>query len=167
MKKLIHILTAEEYRSISNADRDWIHECNDPKHREKYYYQFAYDGNYGLPAVPSKYVWPVFDRAGERFVGKEVAYFIDRAAAEEWRDRENALHSPPPTPPAPHPPYSIGTYYAVETADHWEIRRIVRSIKHRASKKHVRHYGWSEKTISVHDTREEAKRELMRLVLKH
>jgi hypothetical protein len=94
-----------------------------------------------------------------RIYGKPAAYFTS--------------HDKPPVPQSPYP---TGTYYAVETADTyadqssthlWEIRQVSNPV----SKKHKmpyqqKHYGWSEKTISVHQTREDAKRELIRRVTK-
>jgi hypothetical protein len=124
----------------------------------------------------TKYVWPVLDTTGMRIYGKPAAYFTSHEAAKEWVERENALCPPPLKPPVPQPPYPMETYYALETVDTyadqpsthlWEIRQVSNPV----SKKHKmpyqrKHYVWSEKTISVHQTREEVKQKLITLITK-
>ena len=185
MKKRIHILTADQHRKLMlDPDEDYLRESHDPKYREKYFVAAPYGVSQNDRAPDSivhpfvtcltKYVWPVLDTTGMRIYGKPAAYFTDHETAKEWVERENASHPPPPAPPLPQPPYAIGTYFAVETVDtyadqtsthRWEIRQVSKP----ASKQHKmlyqqKHYTWSEKTISVHQTREEARQRLIKLV---
>jgi hypothetical protein len=114
--KRVHMLTAEEYRSLVDpaADWYWFKECGDPKYRE-----------------------------------------------------DNAL-----APLPPEAPYPLGTYFAVETADQWEIRRVSKPVSNTRPlppylrQDRTKHFTWSEPTISVHATKEEARKELIRLVAK-
>jgi hypothetical protein len=171
MKKRIHILTAEEHRKLMvDPDNDWLKDCGDPKYRNRYFVALgptAVQKDERAPA-DTKYSWPVLDTTGMRIYGKPAAYFIDEQSAKEWVDRENAICPPPPKPGLPQPPYPIGTYYVIETADQrWEIRKVSKPV----SKQHTmpyqqNHYAWAEKTISVHQTKQEVKQELIKLVTK-
>jgi len=184
MKKRIHILTADEHRRLMvDPDEQWGMECGVPKYRKKY---FVVIDPYGVlrderapeeladlrtdilhVKRPTKYVWPVLDTTGMRTYGKPAAYFKDHEAANEWVERENALCPPPPKPLMPGPPYPLGTYFVVITADQrWEIRRVSKPVRASKTPYQQRHYTWSEKTISVHQTKQDAKRELIRLITK-
>jgi len=168
MKKRIHILTAEEHRKLMvDPDKDWIKECSDPKYRGKYFVLSPTGANKDEVAPDgSHYKWPVMDTAGMRMYGKPFAYFISLHWALSWSDRQNVLCPPPPKPPMPVAPYPVGTYYAVETDDHrYEVRRVSNPMKRtKDDKAGQHHFSWAEKIISLHDTKEEAKLELIRLI---
>lgn len=63
----------------------------------------------------------------------------------------------------PQSPYPVGTYYAVETEGIYQIRQIGPKVSKNA-KHSVSHYSWSERILSVHKTKEDAKKALIRLV---
>jgi hypothetical protein len=66
-------------------------------------------------------------------------------------------HMIEPTPPEP--PLPVGTFYArrhLPDRDQWVVCQI--------SRKHQGYVPWSEKTISMHRKKEEARQELVRLV---
>jgi hypothetical protein len=171
MKKRIHMLTTDEYRRISDADQKWVRECRDAKYRKKYFAAvspYALEKDEQAPQTQTKYIWAVLATAGMQIYGKPIAFFVNREEASAWADRENALCQPLPQPPVPHPPYPLGTYYAVETPKHlWEIRRIGKPVKQIKKDQNIQaHYEWSEKTVSEHQTKQDAKRALIRRVTK-
>jgi hypothetical protein len=69
----------------------------------------------------------------------------------------------------PEPPFPVGTFYAVETADQrWEIRQIRTQQARRAiiTASHRDETRWREQQVSTHDSREEVKCALVRLIIR-